>query len=159
MAKPGPKPKPTRLKVLTGNPGNRPLPKDEPQPEAGLPRCPTRFKGDARKLWQAFAKQLTSCKIATKLDASALELLIDRMMEYHTATAQVQRSGMVWLERGDGTIPKFAYSPYWVQQQRAFKAILLMLREFGMTPSSRSSIKTAEPLMQHSEDPASRYFG
>ena len=29
---PGPKPKPTRLKVLQGNPGHQKLPKNEPKP-------------------------------------------------------------------------------------------------------------------------------
>lgn len=32
--------KPTRLKVLTGNPRKRPLNRDEPTPEAAVPDCP-----------------------------------------------------------------------------------------------------------------------
>jgi P27 family predicted phage terminase small subunit len=159
MAKPGPKPKPTRLKILTGNPGCRPLPTGEPQPEVGLPRCPARFKGDARKLWNQFARQLTACGIATKLDATALEMLVDQHQAYTAASAQVLKTGPVWLERGEGTIPKFAYSPYWVQQQRAFKHMLAMLREFGMTPSGRASVKSAAPLVENKDDPAARYFG
>jgi hypothetical protein len=38
----GRRPKPTRLKVLTGNPGKRPLNMDEPQPEPAIPDCPPR---------------------------------------------------------------------------------------------------------------------
>ena len=36
----GRRPKPTRLKVLTGNPGKRPLNENEPRPEAHVPDCP-----------------------------------------------------------------------------------------------------------------------
>ena len=36
----GRRPKPTRLKLLTGNPGKRPLNDDEPQPQAAIPECP-----------------------------------------------------------------------------------------------------------------------
>ena len=159
MAKPGPKPKPTRLKILTGNPGHRPIPAGEPQPDAGLPRAPKRFTADQRKLWNAYAKQLTACGIATQIDATALELLIDQHAAYHAASAEVQRTGLVWLERGEGAIPKFAYSPYWVQQQRALKALVTMLREFGMTPSARASVKSAAPMAEATTDPSARYFG
>ncbi|HZK10243.1 MAG TPA: phage terminase small subunit P27 family, partial [Clostridia bacterium] len=38
MATRGRKPKPTALKVLEGNPGKRPLNKNEPQPERKAPR-------------------------------------------------------------------------------------------------------------------------
>jgi P27 family predicted phage terminase small subunit len=158
MGRRGPKPKPTQLKILTGNPGRKPLPQNEPQPEVGLPRCPKRFTGDARKLWSTLAKQLTSCGIATRLDATALELLIDQYVNYTSASVQVLKTGPVWLEKGDGAIPKFAYSPYWVQQQRAFKALLTILRDFGMTPSGRASVKSAAPLVEYKDDPAAQYF-
>ena len=158
MGRRGPPPKPTRLKVLTGNPGRKPLPSNEPQPEPGLPRCPARFKGDSRKLWNQFARQLSACGIATKLDATALELLVDQHEAYTAASVQVLKTGPVWLERGESMIPKFTYSPYWVQQQRAFKAMLTMLREFGMTPAGRASVKSAAPLVERKDDPSARYF-
>ena len=36
----GRRPKPTRIKALTGNPGKRPLNAHEPRPEPALPDCP-----------------------------------------------------------------------------------------------------------------------
>src|SRR2546430_8262758 len=35
----GRRPKPTRIKALTGNPGKRPLNPHEPRPEPALPEC------------------------------------------------------------------------------------------------------------------------
>jgi hypothetical protein len=37
---PGPPPKPTHLKLVTGNPGRRPLNKREPKPKPGIPSVP-----------------------------------------------------------------------------------------------------------------------
>src|SRR5262249_22001030 len=37
----GRRPKPTRLKVITGNPGKRPLNEHEPRPEPQIPPCPS----------------------------------------------------------------------------------------------------------------------
>jgi len=41
----GRRPKPSRIKALTGNPGKRPLNAQEPRPEPALPECP---QGSAR---------------------------------------------------------------------------------------------------------------
>jgi P27 family predicted phage terminase small subunit len=156
--KPGPKPKPTLLKILAGNPSKRPLPTNEPQPEPGAPRAPKRYQKEARQYWHAMTKQLTGCGILTKVDGVALELLVDALTEYRQAVVEVAKTGPIWLEAGEGRIPKFAYSPYWCMMNRAAKRLHAMLREFGMTPSARSSIKAAVPLVDLENDPAVRYF-
>lgn len=157
MAQKGPKPKPTQLRILEGNPSRRPLPKNAPQPAVGLPQPPKDLSATGKQIWRSLAKQLTSCKIATKLDAAAFELLVRAMTDHHDASAEVARSGAVWMD-GDGAIPKFAYSPYWVIQQRSFKAVVSLLREFGMTPSARTGVQMV-PLTTHADDPSARYFG
>jgi P27 family predicted phage terminase small subunit len=115
---------------------------------------------DAKKLWQSLGKKLAGCGLVTETDGPAFELLITAYLEWHEAAAKVAQTGPVWLEKGDGKIPKFAYSPYWVLSQRAQTRLLSVLREFGMTPSSRSSIHKAEPMHDTQEvNPAARYFG
>ncbi len=51
----GPKPTATVVKLVTGNPGNRPLPKDEPQPKSSLGKRPAYltglYEGRATALW------------------------------------------------------------------------------------------------------------
>jgi hypothetical protein len=44
----GRRPKPTRLKMLTGNPGKSPLHGDEPRPDANIPECPPELGPVAR---------------------------------------------------------------------------------------------------------------
>jgi hypothetical protein len=45
----GRRPKPTRLKLITGNPGKRPLNRNEPNPKRIIPACPDFLQGEARK--------------------------------------------------------------------------------------------------------------
>ncbi len=45
------KPTPTRLKLLGGNPGKRPLNLDEPQPEPTLPEPPAHLSDEAKAEW------------------------------------------------------------------------------------------------------------
>lgn len=145
MAKRGRKSTPTTLKLLRGNPGKRSLPKNEPQPKGNLPACPEYLEGKARDAWLAFAEQLSECGIARALDATALELLCSSYGLYCQAEALVLAHGPVWLEMpkdGESKIPRFVYSPHWAVKNREWKNVLSMLREFGMTPSSRTSVET-----------------
>ena len=48
----GRKPKPTRLKVITGNSGKRPLNVDEPGPEPAVPDCPPELGPAAQREWE-----------------------------------------------------------------------------------------------------------
>jgi P27 family predicted phage terminase small subunit len=141
VGKRGPKPQPTALKELRGNPGKRALPPREPKPKGKLPACPKHLEGEARKAWQAFAKQLTDSGIATALDATALEMLCASYALYVEAMQQVLAFGPVWMEKGASKIPKFVYSPHWAVKNREWKNVLSILREFGMTPSSRSGVQ------------------
>ena len=49
MAKPGPKPKPTHLKIITGNPGKRPLNHDEPEVIEPLGTPPAGWQAGAKR--------------------------------------------------------------------------------------------------------------
>jgi phage terminase small subunit len=68
----GRRPKPTRLKVLTGNPGKRPLNNNEPNPEAAMPDCPPELGPVAKQEWDRLAAQLGPLRMITHLDRAAL---------------------------------------------------------------------------------------
>jgi phage terminase small subunit len=137
MGRRGPKPKPAHLKILGGNPGNKPLHDGSPQVASGIPRCPTRFDGVSRHLWKSLGRKLAKAGILTLLDIFALEMLVDAYMEYHAAIASENET----------------------RTEKAQKHLRTMLREFGLTPASRSSVKAAqEPEAKKQADPASQYF-
>ena len=146
MGKRGPPPGPTALKILRGNPGKRPLNDQEPQPESGLPRCPDALTGVARDTWNQFAGQLGSCGVGTQLDAAALQLLCEATARYSDAAAKAAQFGPVWITPGKkGEPPIGKISPYVRVMDREREFIARMMREFGMTPSSRSSVKVDKP--------------
>lgn len=51
----GRRPKPAALKLVTGNPGGRPIPEDEPQPVPGWPDKPPRLGKIAAEEWDRLA--------------------------------------------------------------------------------------------------------
>lgn len=148
MAKRGRKSQPTVLKLLRGNPGKRKLPRHEPQPEKKFPPCPERFTGAAREAWERFAAALEAAGVGTRLDGAALELLASAYERWLDADEQVRKTGPIWMgeKKTDSGLPSWEWNPYQHVRKQEEKTIAAMLREFGMTPSSRSglSIKPAE---------------
>lgn len=54
----GRKPKPTALRELEGNPGHRPLNKNEPKPEGKLPDCPPMLRGVEKTAWRIVQEEM-----------------------------------------------------------------------------------------------------
>jgi phage terminase small subunit len=57
----GRRPKPTRMKILTGNPGKRRLNENEPKPEPSVPDCPSELGPVARQEWDRLVAQWLLC--------------------------------------------------------------------------------------------------
>lgn len=68
----GPKPAPTALKQLAGNPGKRALPQ-EPKPAGGAPPCPDWMPAEGRAQWARVVPELDRLKLLTKVDGAVLE--------------------------------------------------------------------------------------
>lgn len=68
----GRRPKPTRIKALTGNPGKRPLNMNEPRPEPALPDCPPELSATAQREWARLIGELSKLNLITNLDRGAL---------------------------------------------------------------------------------------
>lgn len=133
---------PTSMKVLNGNPGKRALPEGEPTPEAVLPLAPSRFKGVKRSKFTSIAKMLFGCKVLTVADTIALEQLVECVVSCEQAQKDVDDNGTTCMSGGKD--PHLAVSPHYKILKAERERLLAMLREFGMTPSSRASIKIAE---------------
>jgi P27 family predicted phage terminase small subunit len=135
----GRKPIPSAVKRLRGNPGKKPLNRSEPQPIGDLPECPSHLAGRAREAWYEFAGGLEG--IATRLDATALELLCTAYGGYLDCMAKVAQGGPVWIGKAkDGGLPFARISPYMRVAADQWRKVKEMLTEFGMTPSSRTRL-------------------
>jgi phage terminase small subunit len=68
----GRRPKPSRIKALTGNPGKRPLNAQEPRPEPALPECPPELSPASRREWERLSAELSKLNLVTNLDRGGL---------------------------------------------------------------------------------------
>jgi P27 family predicted phage terminase small subunit len=138
MALRGRKPKPTAIKELEGNPGKRPLNKNEPKPVSKAPKCPMWLDSEAKKEWRRTAKQLEQLGILTEVDMAAFAGYCQAYARWKEAEEFISKHG---------TIVKTP-SGYWQQvpqvsiAQTYLKIMNRFCENFGLTPSSRSRIVT-----------------
>lgn len=137
----GRRPKPTRLKVLTGNPGRRPLNADEPRPEPTIPDCPPELGPVARREWDRLAAELASLKILTALDRAALAAYCNAYGLWAEAIEAIQKYGTMVKSPTGYPIQ----SPYVSIANRQAEIMMRIASEFGFTPASRSRISTPSP--------------
>lgn len=150
------RPKPTALKLVTGNPGKRRLPKNEPKPRRVRPSPPAHLSRDALVAWGAFSERLFPLGLLTELDAAALELLCENYAEIQLLRRDLDANG--WFEtitRTNGTQATVtrAAAARLSDAERRFRSMLV---EFGLTPSARSKV-TATPDDDRRDDPAAAY--
>ena len=132
----GRKPKPTRLKALTGNPGKRPLNQNEPRPEPAVPACPTELNEVAQREWIRLATELGKLNLLTNLDRSALAIYCGAYALWVEATQAIQKFGIMIKSPTGYPIQ----SPYVAIANRQAEIMLRVSSEFGFTPASRSRI-------------------
>ena len=121
-------PKPTALKILNGSAAHdrKRINAEEPQPDAlaTVPNPPPYLPlvGRARKAWDDLASQAVKMRVLTDADLATLALTCRAIAEYEAS----RHDDMSW-RRADA----------------AWKRILVGLREFGLSPSSRTRIHAA----------------
>lgn len=130
-------PKPTALKQLQGNPGKRKANHREPQPNPKRPPPPKWLSEAARKQWDRVAKDLHDCGLLTYIDQLALALLCENYAMWYDAKLLVDVEGF-FCRSDNGNLYQH---PAVGAMNTAQKNLINLMREFGMTPSSRSTIK------------------
>jgi P27 family predicted phage terminase small subunit len=132
----GRRPKPTRLKVLTGNPGKRALNPNEPRPEPEIPECPVELGPVAKREWDRLVGELSALRILTQLDRAALAAYCGAYALWAEATEQIQKHGT--LVKSPSGYP--IQSPYVAIANRQSEITMRIASEFGLTPASRSRV-------------------
>jgi P27 family predicted phage terminase small subunit len=127
----GRRPKPTRLKVLTGNPGKRPLNSTEPRPEASVPSCPDELGETARREWNRLVGELASLKLLTNFDRAALAAYCGAYALWAESTEAIQKYGV--MIKSPSGYP--VQSPYVSVANRQAEIMMRIASEFGFTPT------------------------
>lgn len=137
-----PHPKPTRLKILEGNPGKRPLPENEPMPDVPdkVPNAPRHLSKEAKKEWANMSKKLHRLGLLTNIDTTALALYCQAYGRWVEAELNIQLLGAT-ITTINGNIIQ---SPHVGMANMAMRDCHKFLSDFGMTPSSRAKVTSAK---------------
>ena len=154
----GPAKQPTALKLVHGNPGRRPINASEPKPRRQRPARPAWLIGDARKAWEELVPLLDQMGVLTIVDRRALARYCKLWARWVALTRVIEKTGEVYPIRGrptednpQGAIVSFRTFPQ-VKIIESLSAELRQLeREFGLTPSARSSIEVEKRVAPQSK--------
>lgn len=157
--KTGRKPQPTHLKLVKGVAKAR-IAKDEPKAPAGMPTAPDRFTSPAAKAaWLRFGSVLDSMGVLAKTDGAALQ----RLAEVYAQVSQLQQHianhghtylGGVETDSKGQPIPGTGLTkarPEVGMLADADRRLRAYLTDFGLTPSARTRVKSAEPSVDKGE--------
>lgn len=126
----GRKPKPTFLKLITGNPGKRELNLDEPVPAGALLEAPATLSPRAREIWDESLRHAPAGML-TPLDGAALET-------FCRSKALVEDASRLIDLAGGANAPGHYFGILNRQTQSMMRAIV----ELGFSPVSRTRVKT-----------------
>lgn len=136
MAKRGPKPKPTKLKIMSGVRADR---VNAAEPKAtGAPVPPGHLSARARAHWDRLVPALQAAGILGAIDSDALALYCETYARWVAAEANIAEFGAVVATTKGGT----KLSPYVTLASECSQRLIRLAAEFGMTPSSRSRVNT-----------------
>ena len=149
MGKRGPAPKPTNLKVLQGNPGKRKLNEDEPSftSSEGILTPPPFLSRYAKKEWKRIVPLLKANGLLTDVDVNTLAAYCQSYHRWIEAEKAIRTYGLT-TETDKGNIIQ---RPEVGIANKAMEAMVRYAKEFGLTPSSRTSLHANAPDKQ--DDP------
>jgi P27 family predicted phage terminase small subunit len=151
-----PKPTPTVLKLIQGNPGKRAINKNEPKPERGIPRRPAHLDAKGKVAWKNLCKTLDKMGVLTLADSYALEILCSIYARIRDLQKALKVHGSTTYTAVNNAGDEMHKSMPEVQQlEKAESLFRSYITEFGLTPSSRTKLETAEN--QDKDDPLSKY--
>jgi P27 family predicted phage terminase small subunit len=149
---PGPRPTPTYLKLLRGNPGKRKLNKNEPRPAIppAPPPCPEFLDGYAREEWERVSGELFNLRLLTTVDTAVFAVYCNAYSRWRTATERLAAMAardelthglLIKTKAGDAVANPLVYIV-----GHAARDMVRYAGEFGMTPAARSRINGGEPM-------------
>lgn len=150
---PGPKPKPTHLKILAGNPGKRALPKNEPKPVGELSEPPPWFTESQKEGWN-YAIKNAPPGLLKNLDRSVLSVWVVSEDLHRQASEKIAAFGMITKSPDKGVPMQNPFLPILNKQAQI---MLKAAGDLGFTPAGRTRIAVGDG--GESEEEEKRFFG
>ena len=141
MARKGPPPKPTKLKLLSGTWRKDRATPGEPTPKIEVPSPPSHLDAEARSEWKRISVDLARLGLVAKIDRAMLALYCQTWSRWVEAERELKRGGLTVSSPNGYNIP----SPYVSIATTAAKDLRGLASEFGMSPASRTRVKAEKP--------------
>ena len=138
----------TKLKIIRGNPGKRPLPGPEPKPKinSSAPLPPKHLSYRAKKEWRRLAEIHHPIGLLTEADLSQFELLCEMFSQYQQALGKLKKQGQVIANKAGFAIE----NPLSAISRKSYLAWYKLSKDFGLNPAERS--KMAIPQKEDREE-------
>ena len=135
----GRRPKPSHLKVVTGNPGKRKLNDKEPTPIREIPSPPAHLTDWGKVAWGKLTVLLDGMGVLTVADVLALERLCDIYADILQLRLTIADEGRTYTVQTEGgfLIKANPAVAMLADADRRFKSYLV---EFGLTPAARTKV-------------------
>ena len=151
----GRRPKPTRIKEIAGNPGNRPLNAREPKPPLGIPECPEHLNDEAKLEWERLTVYLANMGMLSQVYRAPLAAYCQAWGRWVEAERELKKYGKV-IKTTNGNAVQ---NPYLSIANTAMDQMRKLAIEFGLTPAAQSRIEAdAPPLRPPADDSSEKYF-
>lgn len=132
-------PKPTNLRILHGDQKKR-INFEEPPAPVGAPELPDSTVAEVRQVWHYTLKQLEAMDLVSTADRDALLAYCEAVVAHRMAAEAVHEHGAL-VVGASGSLIK---NPALTAMHEAATQIARFAHHFGLTPSSRSEIRTGK---------------
>lgn len=136
----GPRKRPTKLKILLGNPGHQKINQNEPEPRLGAPGPPIWLDADARDCWWKIVPELDRLGLLTLIDGGALE---GACVAYSRAVAAGRILDAEGLTMEIGPTHYKQQRPEVSIEQKSWSQFRMFCQEFGLTPAARTRLSVS----------------
>ena len=135
---------PTELKKQRGTLRKDRLNENEPKLPSVIPPIPTWLSEDGQKAFSELSTLLHDMSVLTQADELALTLLCDAYSEYKKAKEVVNELGATMEVTSREGNSKSVIRPEVQIANQSFVRVFQLLKEFGLTPSSRAKVNAIE---------------
>ena len=127
----GPKPRPTALRLIDGNPSKRPINESEPSP-TGKAWMPSHLSDEAKKCWRRIMRAMPP-GFYTPADEALLAAYCEAWSDHARATKEIAAGRSIIVKSGKG----FAVSPLLTIRTRAAQTMVSLAARLGLSPADR----------------------
>lgn len=151
MGRRGPRPQPTSLKILRGNPGCRLINASEPKPPADGIAMPPHLGEVAAARWRELLPMLQAVRVMTRADVEALARYCDTYEWWLAVRAKLKAEGDTYPILNDGGQVKYiAQRPEVSIAHKLAQQLRQLEADFGLSPAARVSLKVEPDAQQES---------